>query len=79
MLHRIAPFHLRIELAGRVLTARIQQEVDAFRAAGGWEGGGRDKVCDRRDGGDRVCYGGTGVSHGPTLRGKADHGCSRAV
>ena len=44
MIRRVALFHLRVELAGQVLTARIQQEVDAFRAVGGWEGGGRDKV-----------------------------------
>ena len=31
------------DLAGKLLSARIQQEVDVFQAGGGWEGS-KDKV-----------------------------------
>ena len=74
MIRRAALFHLRVELAGQVLTARIQQEVDAFSAGGGWEGGGRDKVRWAR-----MCVGGYACCYnaGPPSEsgGEDDNGC----
>ena len=67
------PCSLLLELAGQVLTARIRQEIDTFRAAGGWEGGGRDKV--RRAWRSYACCGRTGGTVlGALLGGEYDHG-----